>query len=159
MTEIRLTKVDSAILIPEDTESLELLEKIRRGEVIRCTFTKMRSAAYHRKFFAMLGIGYDAWEPQLDDMPAHSAPPAKLFEAFRKSITIAAGFYSATYVMRIDGSTAVELTADSISFANMDQPEFERVYSKVADVILQRVLVNYTRDDLDAVVDKILAMV
>jgi hypothetical protein len=49
--------------------------------------------------------------------------------------------------------------AKSIAFGNMAEDEFERVYSAVADVILQRVLRNYTREDLDRVVDEVLRFV
>jgi hypothetical protein len=41
----------------------------------------------------------------------------------------------------------------------MDEDEFTQVYSKVADVLLQKVLRNYTRGDLDRVVNEILGFV
>ena len=42
----------------------------------------------------------------------------------------------------------------------MDDLEFERVYSAVADVLLAGVLVRYAgRDELDSVVDKLLGFV
>jgi len=51
----------------------------------------------------------------------------------------------------------MKLKAKSISFANMDDAEFEKVYSAVADVLLNGVLVRYSgRSELDVVVNQIL---
>ena len=51
----------------------------------------------------------------------------------------------------------MKLKARSISFANMEQPEFEELYSAVADVLLEHVLSNYAnRAQLDEVVNKVM---
>jgi len=159
MSEITLTKIDRALFILEDQESVEAVEGVRRGGIITCKFTRNRHPVYHRKFFALLNTGYEAWEPDPVDLPEGVSACVKRFEAFRKGVIIAAGHYEASYVLRPDGSTAVELTAKSISFGSMGQSEFERVYSDVANVLLEKILTNYTRDDLDEVVDRILGMV
>ena len=49
--------------------------------------------------------------------------------------------------------------AKSISFGRMEEPEFEKLYSAVVNVLLARVLTTYeNREQLDAVVDQILSM-
>jgi len=41
----------------------------------------------------------------------------------------------------------------------MEEPEFEKLYSAVVNVLLERVLTTYeNREQLDAVVDQILSM-
>jgi hypothetical protein len=77
----------------------------------------------------------------------------KNFEQFRADIVILAGYYETA--IRLNGDTRV--TAKSISFGSMDQGEFDRLYSATVDVILARVLTKYTRDDLNAVIDRLLA--
>lgn len=114
---------------------------------------KKRNYKFHKKLFALLDIGFDAFEPPTQEYKG--LPVQKNFKRFRKDVTIAAGFYEA--VADINGN--VRLEAKSISFAKMEENEFEQLYSKVADVLLQKVLKNYTRPDLDRVVNNILGMV
>ncbi|WP_375710215.1 DUF1367 family protein [Klebsiella quasipneumoniae] len=51
------------------------------------------------------------------------------------------------------------MRAKSIRFGRMKQETFEKLYSAVADVLLQKVLVTYSRRDLDNVVNRILGFV
>lgn len=148
---IALIKTPLGSLVPATDEDIESVGKLRAGAVIHADFRQMRNVKFHRKFFAMLKLGFDAWEPAT---PEHRGLPVqKNFERFRKDVTIAAGFYEP--VVALNGEVRAE--AHSIAFGNMDEAEFEKVYSAAADVLLQRVLKNYTRADLDAVVDRMLA--
>jgi hypothetical protein len=45
--------------------------------------------------------------------------------------------------------------AKSIAFGNMDQDEFDLLYSAVCDVVLTRILKNYDREQLDEVMDRL----
>ena len=152
---VQLVKVADGLLAPMqgDEYSREIVAGIKLGDVLHGAFTKARNPKFHRKFFAMLGVGFAAWEP--GELETKHGPVTKQFEQFREDATILAGFYEQS--IRLDGS--VRVTAKSIAFGNMDELEFQRVYSAVADVILQRVLTNYTRDDLDTVVEQMLNFV
>lgn len=153
MTELALMKSANGVLLPVTDDDAAYLRKLRAGQVIRGEFRQARNPRFHRKFFAMLQIGFDAWEPPEQEF--RGLPVQKNFERFRKDCIVAAGFYEP--VANLKGEVRAE--ANSISFANMGDAEFERVYSAVADVILQRVLKNYTRADLDRVVEQIVGMV
>lgn len=121
------------------------------GELAEVAAVVPRNPKFHRKFFALLNLGYEAWNPGL----MHDGQPVeKSFEQFREDITILAGHYVQTWTL--DGEMI--LRAKSISFASMDDAEFERVYSAVADVLLHRVLTKYDRADLDRVIDRIMGM-
>jgi predicted amidohydrolase len=50
-------------------------------------------------------------------------------------------------------------SAKSINFGSMGQEEFDGLYSSVIDVVPARILTNYTRDDIDSVVNQILGFV
>ena len=130
-----------------------VVKGLAAGEVIRFTFKKIRNGKFHRKFFSLLGFAYEAWEPDRVRQQYKGMPVQKSFERFRSDVTIAAGYYTQTF--DLDGN--MKLEAMSISFANMDDIEFERLYSAVADVILNKVLTTYNgRAELDQVMQKVI---
>jgi phenylpropionate dioxygenase-like ring-hydroxylating dioxygenase large terminal subunit len=128
------------------------VKRLEAGELVKVSFKIERNGKFHRKFFAMLNVGFEAWDPGRTHKTHKGMPVQKNFEQFREDVTILAGFYEQTF----DLQGRLVLKAKSISFANMEQAEFERVYSAVADVLLNHVLTNYTRADLDEVVEKVL---
>jgi hypothetical protein len=156
MTEIELVKTPDGLRgWSEDDQAAwkrfkAWLEALEPGEVVRIGYVKPRISGFHRKFFAMLKLGFDAWEPRCKKYKGHAVQ--KNFERFRKDITIAAGFYD----LVATAAGGVKHEAKSISFASMEQDEFERVYSAVADVLLQGVLVRYNRSELDRVVNELM---
>ena len=151
--ELLLTKTPQGYLIPSDEAEAEKMKRFKVGGTIRAKVAQMRNYKFHKKFFAMLDVGFDAWEPS--EKEHKGLPVQKNKERFRKDCIIAGGFYEP--VVNLRGEVRAE--AKSISFASMEEEEFEKVYSAVADVILQRVLRNYTRADLDRVVHQILGFV
>ena len=137
-----------------DTEAdKEALRKFKQGKPIKAEITSPRNYEYHKKFFAMVGVGFDAFDP--GELKHNGIAVSKDFDRFRKDCIIQAGFYDVVANLKSE----VRAEAHSISFANMEQADFEKVYSQVANVILQRVLTNYSRDDLDRVVSEILGFV
>lgn len=128
------------------------LIKLSPGELAQVEITIPRNPKFHRKFFALLNLGFDAWEPPCN-MFYDELLVTKNFEQFREDITIAAGYYEVTH----DLHGNLKLRAKSISFSNMDDTEFEKVYSAVADVLLRDVLKTYAgRAELDDVVNKVM---
>lgn len=125
---------------------------LERGELMKIEATIPRNPMYHRKFFALLRTGFDAWVPPM----VGGDTPQKNFEQFREDITILAGYSEAAF--DIDGN--LRLRAQSISFGSMEQPQFEALYSAVVNVLLERVLTTYAdREELDLVVEKIMGFV
>jgi hypothetical protein len=47
--------------------------------------------------------------------------------------------------------------AKSISFGLMDEVEFEQLYNATVDVVLRRILTNYSKQDLENVINQLLA--
>jgi hypothetical protein len=135
---------------------LRRLMNLEPGEIAQVEAKIPRNPKFHRKFFALLQLGFDAWEPGRKHKTYKGKPIAKNFENFREEITILAGFYEQTFDIR----GRMKLRAKSISFANMEDPEFEQLYSSVADVLLEHVLAKYAnRAEMDAVVDQVLGFV
>lgn len=126
------------------------LFNLETGELVEVDFVVPRNPLFHRKFFALLQVGFDAWKPTL----THDGKPIeKDFEQFREDVTILAGHYIQTWTL--DGE--MRLRAKSISFRSMDDVAFEKVYSSVANVLLSRVLTTYRdRQELDNVVERVM---
>lgn len=151
MADIYLIKTSTGTLVPADSQSAEYLRKQRVGQVFRVSFTRARNIRFHRKFFALLNYAFDTWEPA--EKLYKGKPVQKNLDQFRADITILAGYYNTA--IRMDGS--VRVTPKSIAFHSMDEDEFEALYSAVIDVLLQRVFIDQTRDDVENVVNNILA--
>lgn len=151
MKEIVLTKMPGGVLAPIDPQAAEYIAKLKTGAAVRATVKQQRNPKFHRKYFALLNLAFDHWEPA--EVTYKGQVVSKNFDQFRRDITILSGHYE--MAVNLKGET--RLTAKSISFANMDEAEFGELYSAACNVILQRVLTNYTREDLDDVIDRLTA--
>ncbi len=158
MTEAYFRKVPSG-LIPDSEDDAELLSKIKLGRVVKLQFTQPRNYKFLKKYFALMNLAFDYFDP-----PQHGEGSAlaekyevqKTAERFRKDITILAGYHEMTY--RLNGDVRVE--AKSIAFGNMDEDEFEKLYSACIDVIINKVCTQFTEDELRRQVeDMVLAFV
>lgn len=50
-------------LVPATDADRETIQSWKSGQVVHGKFTRMRNAAFHRKFFALLDLAWDYWEP------------------------------------------------------------------------------------------------
>ena len=100
-------------LVPTDQQSLDRIMKFKEDEIISGDFKKSRNYQFHKKYFALINL---LWE---------NSPLNLTFDKFRD--------YSMLNIGRADvydtpqGKMAM---AQSISFDNMDQIEFEKIYSE-----------------------------
>ena len=128
------------------------MKKLEAGEISFLEFIIPRNGKFHRKYFALLDVGFDAWEPKRKHKSYKGRAIEKNREQFREDIIIMAGFYEQTF----DFKGRMRIRAKSISFANMDDAEFEQVYQATVTVLLREVLTTYKdRAELDAVVERI----
>ena len=119
--------------MPIDPDSVAWFNKLKPGEVVRAEFKKVRNYQFHKKYFALLSVGFDNWEP--GEINSKYGVPTKNFDRFRADLTILAGFYDTT--VRLDGSVRIE--PRSISFAKMSAEEFSDLYSRTIDVLIKHV--------------------
>ena len=155
MTDLVFIKSDMGIY-PGDKPTEEYVLKMGYGTQIHADFKKRRNVKFHRKAFLLLNFLYENWSPPENEYAdSRFGTPEKNFERFRRDVTILAGFFYQT--VRLNGEVRTE--AKSISFSNMDEDEFADYYSKVIDVGLKYVLKNYTKDDIDSVVNELLGFV
>jgi len=145
-----LRKIQGGLLIPDTEESKEAIKNIKTGDVVIVEWRHPRNYQFHKKLFAMLKVGYDAWEPA--EQEYKGLPVQKNFDRFREDVTIAAGF--GEVVLNIRGEARAR--AKSISFGAMSQEDFDKLYNAVADVLLQKILKTYSKDDLESVVNELI---
>ena len=153
MTAIVLAKAAGGALIPLDQQAVDFLAKLKLGAGVTVEIKRHRNPGFHRKFFALLNLAFESWEPVAATYKGQVV--GKNFDKFRNDITVMAGHYE----MAVNLRGEVQLTAKSISFGSMEQEDFEALYSDVVNVILAKILKSYTRDDLDNVIDQILGFV
>lgn len=185
--ELKLIKHHSGILIPATPETSDILQsKTRLGDVLIAEFRRVRNPAFHRRFFALLNLGFEYWEPTggaissnerklisgyakflasyggnesalIDAAEQYLEQVAyrrvtngislcKSFDAYRSWVTIQAGHYDA--IKLPDGT--LQKHPRSISFANMDEIEFQQLYKAALDVLWRWILSKAFRDQGEA---------
>lgn len=63
MAELALVRTARG-LVPATEADRELVSKWKAGQVVHGKFTRMRNAKFHGKFFAMLDLAWEYWEPK-----------------------------------------------------------------------------------------------
>lgn len=111
-------------LVAADPMSLEALDGMREGEIVSAKITRPRNVRHHRKFFALLGIVFEAQ----DRYPT--------MEHLLDAIKIAIGHYDTIQLTK----TKTVIKTKSISFASMDQAAFEQFYDRVVRLIVTKIL-------------------
>lgn len=153
-TELVLVKTPGGALAPVDEESRALVDRLKTGQGVRASIKRARNVRFHRKAFALFKLAFDSWEPETPQSYKGEAV-SKDFDRFRKDMTILAGFYRAVYNARGE----VRLEAESLSFANMDEGRFEKVFRAVLTVVWNRVLRNFgyeTEGDVERVIEELM---
>lgn len=149
-----IIKTASGLFAPYGEEAQAACAGVKVGQLLQGKFTRMRNYEFHKKFFALMQIGFDIWSDSGAGAVYKGEVIAPNLDRFRKDITILAGFYETS--VRLDNTVRIE--AKSIGFGSMDQIEFEQVYSKCIDVILKHVMRpgQMTEEQLRARVDEVL---
>jgi hypothetical protein len=100
-------------LKPCDDAGIDALRKIKVGEVVQCEITRPRNLAHHRKFWALLNV---FWQATGD----WSSPYGVLIE-----LKVRLGHVQDVLIKETGELVRVP---KSISFAKMDQVEFDEFY-------------------------------
>lgn len=119
-------------LIPIDDEGRDILAGIGQGEIVKAKISKPRNPQHHRKFFSMIQLVFENQErfPTIDHLLT--------------AVKIEAGWY---HDVAIDLEGRLVYVPKSISFAKMDQAEFNQFYSKAIAAVC-RLLPNMNAEDL-----------
>ena len=107
-------------LVPLYPADLEEKKRLKLGAEYEVEIKHPRNIGFHKKFFALVNIGHQNTSLE---MP---------FETYRRYVIMKAGYFK---VYNTGKGSYYE--PESISFANMDQIQFEEVYSRVLDIIIK----------------------
>lgn len=118
-------------------------DKLSVGEVIRVEWTRPRNHRMHRKFWALVKVGFDNQSHYVT------------LDQFRHVLMIELG--RATPVFTIDGIQ--HWIPESISFAKMDQSEFDRLYDQVLDLLVRKYVAGADPRQLNAAAEAVLGFV
>ncbi|WP_410015831.1 DUF1367 family protein [Sodalis sp. C49] len=171
MAQCFFMKSQGNILVPATPATENFIHLcIRSGEILSGDFKKARNPIFHRKYFSLLNLGFDYWEPtggtispverrlvhgyiqylahyaggedaltaaadeylaSVSNKRSANISGVKSFEAFRHWVTVESGYYDA-YKMP-DGS--VMKSPRSVSFAKMDETDFQALYKATLDTL------------------------
>jgi len=117
-------------LIPLYPSDYDQKRKLKLGNDYEADIRNPRNIGFHKKFFALINVGH---ENTSLEMP---------FDTYRKYMIMKAGYFKSYTTPK---GTYYE--ADSISFASMSQDQFEDVYSRVLDKIIEDI--GATKEDIE----------
>ncbi|MFP2239933.1 DUF1367 family protein [Pseudescherichia vulneris] len=63
MAQIHLIKSANMTLTPANAEASDLLQRVKMGVWLNCKITQARNYLYHKRFFALLNLGFEYWTP------------------------------------------------------------------------------------------------
>ena len=154
MASASFIKLAGGSLVPANGSDAATMEKVKNGSLVYCEFVTPRNAKFHRRFFALLNLGFEYWDPE--EVVYHGQIAEKNFDKFRGDITILAGFYDV--VTCLNGR--VQLKPKSIKFGKMDDSEFQQLYKSVFNVIWRKVMSTmkgWTPEKMEAAVNQLLS--
>ncbi len=127
-------------LVPANSQSAELLSRVPNDKWVLASIRQPRNVRHHRKYFALMQAVF----------PHQTMYPT--FKKFRSKLEEGLGHGE----YHVDGRGEQYFENESISFAKMDQTEFEEFYDRAVTFILERILPLVSRDDLEREVLEIL---
>ena len=107
-------------LIPASERDEDQFAKLRRNTEYKCDLKKARNPDHHRKGFALIDLIFNSQEAYLT------------LEDMLTELKLLTGWY----VEHVRSSGELVYIPKSISFADMDQLEFETFYDRVLDLAI-----------------------
>ena len=127
-------------LSPDDDAARDVLRKVKVGDVVRVEVRRPRNLSAHRRFFALVNLVYTNSEK-------FPSP-----DVARRVLTCRAG-HALPYIIESTGE--VLLIPESISFANMDQDEFDAFWQRVVKVVCDEILPGVTEPEIEEEISRI----
>jgi hypothetical protein len=139
----------NGILKPAYPEDSEKAHKMRSGEVYRVRVSMPRNVKFHRKFFTLINLVFDNLP---EEIPARMPDGEPIQIRSRKDLLWHIKMQIGHYEQKVTLGGRVTYEAKSISFAAMDEAEFEEFYNAAIDVILKYFLPETNREELTEII-------
>ena len=132
-------------LVPLYDSDHDMKLRLRVGSTVRCRVTLPRNYEFHKKFFALVRLTFDNLPlPLVERWGIHNADG--MLRRFKRDL----GYFSST--VNEDGER--EIAYRSISFAAMDEADFERFYNDCVDLVLHKYVRGLGREELEEEVER-----
>lgn len=125
----QITKPNLQLKPINDSDLIEVV-RLRQNTDYKFEVTHPRNYQFHKKFFALLNLGF-ANQDKVKD-----------FTEYRTIKIMQAGFFK--MIITEKGKVFIP---ESISFANMDELEFEKVYKTILDIVCSET--RLTSDEIE----------
>ena len=133
-------KNTSSGLVPMTDDDYESKQKLKIGEVYKCSIKKARNYKFHQKYFALINCSWEYLREPQQQFFNNSK------ESYRKTCEIAAGHCDKVYNIRLKDWTDIP---KSISFDKMDEFAFRELYNRIKDVILTTFLKHISYEEFE----------
>ena len=129
-------------LVPYGDDDYEEKKKLKDGAIYSVEIKVARNLDFHRKYFAMVSY---AW----DFLNEAETATFRTKENFRKYLEISAGHCEVIYHPRLQEFVEIP---KSISFAKMDNAEFDDLYRRVKDVVFSLIGGRVSEEEFERLV-------
>lgn len=127
-------------LVPLYDSDHDLKQRLRIGSTVRCRVSQLRNYKFHKKFFALVRLTYDNLPlPLVERWNIHSTDD--MLRRFKRDL----GYFTSS----VNELGEREIEYSSISFAAMDEEEFERFYNGSVNLVLDKYIRGLEREDLE----------
>lgn len=132
-------KVTPYGLVPLYDSDYDLKKRLRVGSIVKCKVSNPRNYEHHKKFFALVRLTFDNLPSNLaEHWQVHNEED--MLRRFKRDL----GYYT----VAINERGEREIEYQSISFAAMEQYEFERFYTQCIDLVLYKYIKGIDKQDL-----------
>lgn len=152
---LMLMKTSDGVLIPATDHDRDTYDKLRRNTHYKADLRKARNPDHHRKGFALINLIFENQEQYttLEDLLVElklragwytehvrtvNSPILDSLADFAGRCPGAIRRKLESYVEALRARDAVVFVPKSISFADMDQLEFEQFYERVIDIAVEQ---------------------
>jgi len=129
---LEVTKTADNKLMPSSEKSIQKFNKVKVSETILIDYKEKRNIKFHKKGFALLNLVFSNQDQY------------KNLEDLRIEFKLKAGLYE----LHVTTKGKPMYIPKSMSFSEMDENEFEELYSKFIDIALQH-FVNMNKQQLE----------
>ena len=132
-------------LVPLYDSDHDLKQRLRIGSTVRCRVSQPRNYEFHKKFFALVRLTFDNLPlPLVERWNVRNEND--MLRRFKRDL----GYYTS----RTNDRGEREIEYRSISFAAMNEEEFERFYNDCVNLVLYTYIRGLDREDLEEEVER-----
>jgi hypothetical protein len=133
MGQVYLRKTEAGHLAPASAEAEEQISKIKDDTIVKAYISQPRHLPHHRMFFALMDVAY------------HNQEKYESAEELLQWVKIFTGHCR---VFVHPDRQGVSYTPKSISFASMDQTQFDVFFETAVSVICKQIIPGLDKESL-----------